>query len=233
MIVWLASYPRSGNTFLRIVVNRLFGVPTYVVYDVDGVAQRVGGDLIGFQERPAELRQMAEAGEVHLVKTHRQREDDHPAICLVRDGRDSVVSWARLNTPRQPGESPEEVDARFRASVREHILRPGTTGTGNWGRNVLSWLDPPAPQRILLRYEDLVRDPATYALTAMARVAPDLRPIEGAAIPSFAELRRVDDGFFRRGMTGSHRDELPDDLHELFWAQPENVAAMDRLGYSR
>jgi|GEM_PF-4989944 len=26
MIVWLASLPRSGNTFLRILLNRLSGV---------------------------------------------------------------------------------------------------------------------------------------------------------------------------------------------------------------
>ena len=35
VIVWLASYPRSGNTFLRIVLHRLYGVPTYSVYDDD------------------------------------------------------------------------------------------------------------------------------------------------------------------------------------------------------
>lgn len=56
MIVWLASYPRSGNTFRRIVLHRLYGVPTYVVYDVDGVAQQIGPELMGFRERPADLR---------------------------------------------------------------------------------------------------------------------------------------------------------------------------------
>ena len=51
MVVWLASYPRSGNTFLRIVLHRLYGVPTYSVYDDDDpVAQRVGPDL-GFAEK--------------------------------------------------------------------------------------------------------------------------------------------------------------------------------------
>lgn len=233
MIIWLASYPRSGNTFLRIVVNRLFDVPTYVVYDVDGVAQRVGSDLMGFRERPAELGEMAKAREVFLVKTHRQRSDDHPAICLVRDGRDATVSWARLNTPRQDGESREAHEERYRSMLREHITRPGTTGTGNWGRNVLSWLDPPTPTRIVLRYDDLVHAPAATVRAAFASLVPDLRPVEDAVVPSFGELQKVDDGFFRRGTSGSYRDELPDDLHELFWRQPENVDAMARLGWSR
>ena len=33
MIVWLASYPRSGNTFLRVVLHNVYGVATYVRYD--------------------------------------------------------------------------------------------------------------------------------------------------------------------------------------------------------
>ncbi len=54
MIVWLASYPRSGNTFLRLVLHRLFGVPTYSVYeDDDPVAQRVGPELVGYRHELA------------------------------------------------------------------------------------------------------------------------------------------------------------------------------------
>jgi hypothetical protein len=34
---------------------------------------------------------------VHFVKTHKRRKGDgSPAICLVRDGRDALVSRARL-----------------------------------------------------------------------------------------------------------------------------------------
>ena len=36
MIVWVGSFPRSGNTFLRIVLNRVYSVRTSVVYDFDG-----------------------------------------------------------------------------------------------------------------------------------------------------------------------------------------------------
>jgi len=33
MIVWLASYPRSGNTALRVLLNRVFGLETLSLYD--------------------------------------------------------------------------------------------------------------------------------------------------------------------------------------------------------
>jgi hypothetical protein len=62
MIVWLASFPRSGNTFLRIVLHRLYGVRTSTVYDVDGVAERLGKDLIGFTDRSGSLSDMALLG---------------------------------------------------------------------------------------------------------------------------------------------------------------------------
>lgn len=42
----------------------------------------------------------------------------------------------------------------------------------------------------------------------------------------------VDPLFFRRSVIGTHRNELPDDLHSLFWSRPENRDAMSLLGYT-
>jgi hypothetical protein len=67
----------------------------------------------------------------------------------------------------------------------------------------------------------------------MTCLVPDLWALPDVHIPSFAELQRADDRFFRRGHTATHRDELPDELHELFWSQPDNKAAMQLLGYNR
>ncbi len=225
MIVWVASYPRSGNTFLRIVLNRLYAIRTSVAYDVDGVAERVGGALIGFEERPASYAALRASDQTYFIKTHRQRDADidvaDPAICLVRDGRDALVSWARMNSEADP--------SQFEPQLRAMIARRGARGTGGWGDNVLSWLRPPAAHRVVLRYGDLVADPRRVVQGALAIVAPAVRPAHGAEVPSFAELREVDDRFFRRGESGSHRDELPDEIQALFWARPENAAAMELL----
>ncbi|WP_285684934.1 hypothetical protein [Actinoplanes sp. NBRC 103695] len=64
-------------------------------------------------------------------------------------------------------------------------------------------------------------------------MAPALGLRPDAAIPSLDELRGQDDLFFRRGRTGSHQDELPVELHQLFWSRVDNQAAMDLLGYPR
>ena len=115
MIVWIASFPRSGNTFLRIVMNRLYGVRTSVVYGFDGVADRLGPSLVGFEERPGTFAAMRESPDIYLVKTHRPRDeqilDGGKAICLVRDGRDCLVSWARQRTEDDPRRFTEELRA--------------------------------------------------------------------------------------------------------------------------
>lgn len=228
MIVWVSSFPRSGNTFLRILLHRLYIVRTSVVYDVDGVATRLGAALVGFEERPAAIRAMRADKQVHFVKTHRQRDDDvdesDRAICLVRDGRDSLVSWARLNS--------EGKGREFETELRAMINRKDTVGTGSWGQNVLSWLLPPVPHRVMLRYEDLAREPRASVERVMAELLlPGITPRADVGIPSFEDLHAIDPGFFRRGQAGTHLDELSDDLHQLFWSRPDNRAAMTLLGY--
>jgi hypothetical protein len=89
------------------------------------------------------------------------------------------------------------------------------------------------PHRIVLRYEDLVSDPRAAVTPIIAAVAPALGLRPNAAIPSPDELRRHDDRFFRRGRTGSHHDELPAGLHQLFWSRTDNEAAMTLLGYPK
>lgn len=233
MIVWLASFPRSGNTFFRIALHRRYRVPTYVVYDVDGVAAQIGADLMDARDRPGGFEQMRDAAEVYFVKTHRRRDDpviaaEDRAICLVRDGRDCVVSWARLWSAEHAGERGYE--DRFAEQARTMITRT-TGGTGGWGQNVLSWHRSSAPAPIWVRFEDLIANPQAAVDAAVSEAAPGLVPDPDAELPTFGELRAREPGFFRSGTTGTHRTELPEALHDLFWDQPDNATAMRLNGY--
>jgi len=107
-----------------------------------------------------------------------------------------------------------------------------TMSSGTWGGNVLSWLRDDAAPLVVLKYEDLIVNPRMAAERAISSRLPDLCPNTDACIPSFGELHDIDPWFFRRGVAGSHSDEMSDELHELFWAQPENATAMRQLGYS-
>jgi Sulfotransferase domain len=232
MIVWIASYPRSGNTFLRAVLHALYSVPTYSIYDDDDpVAQRVGPELVGYRRKPNDRALMADSSEVYLVKTHKRRKiDGYRAIYLVRDGRDAVVSHARLRASMGNGSGAPP----FVTLLREEITRPyidGQPSSGTWGGNVLSWLDMMEVPVAVLKYEHLIADPVEAVKCTVSSLTLDLVPNADAVVPFFADLHSVDPEFFRRGVAGSYRDEMPDKLHDLFWAQPENVAAMRALGY--
>lgn len=232
MIIWLASYPRSGNTFLRVVLHRHYGVPTYSVYDDDDpVAQRIGPALVGYRPKPVDRTEMVQSPDPFFVKTHKRRKADrHPAICLVRDGRDAVVSHARLRASSAADES----HPTFDQILREEITRafaPEQPSSGTWGGNVLSWLDHGDRPLAVIRYEELIADPGPVVERAVSSLVPELMPKRDAPIPSFDELHSIDAAFFRRGKSQSHRDEMSAELEELFWSQPENAAAMARLGY--
>jgi hypothetical protein len=98
VIVWLASHPGSGIAFARIALHYLFGISSRTVYSIaDDVATIQ--PFIGQLPSEISLPEMAAAPEHFFVKTHElPGEDDWPAVYLVRDGRDAVVT-----RPRQPG----------------------------------------------------------------------------------------------------------------------------------
>lgn len=155
MIVWLASYPRSGNTFMRMVIGQIYGRGSRTVYPVDGVRARLGGELVATEQGDMSTEKARASSDVHFVKTHRRRAldvaDDDRAIYLVRDGRDAVVSFARQRAELCP--------ARYRDELRA-LLDRHDGGTASWGQNVLSWRPDDGSARaarvVVVRFEELI-----------------------------------------------------------------------------
>src|ERR1700690_3698791 len=76
MIVWLASYPRSGNTMLRAMLRQAFGLKSYSMYDDPtdigmnpAVGKQVGHQSLGTSFEEFYLREMS-SNKLTLVKTH-------------------------------------------------------------------------------------------------------------------------------------------------------------------
>jgi len=94
VIVWVASYPRSGTTFARIPLHYLVGISRRTVYPIANDVRTIQ-PVIGQLPSEISLPEMAAAPEHFFVKTHElPGEDDWPAIYLVRDGRDALLSDA-------------------------------------------------------------------------------------------------------------------------------------------
>jgi hypothetical protein len=227
MLLWLASYPRSGNTFLRILLRQRYAVRSVCTeFDREAPPPRtirksaiLTPDYVSAEDPVVP--------DVTGLKTHALPANaTDPAVYVVRDGRDSLISYAHFALTQVKGLSLDEISpGQVANKVRELILFP-RLNYGTWSQNVEAWTQ--RPNTIVLRFEELVARPGAVGDRAIGELGLNLR-IVSEAIPSFEELHRASGVFFRRGATGTWPEIFSRDLHALFWKH--NGAVMERLGY--
>lgn len=242
MLVWLASFPRSGNTFVRILLKNLYGQESRSLYRDDPAS------VFPHKDNPCQccdlnrsLDELRNSPQLHFVKTHELPDDDSPAILLVRDGRDAMVSYAHFIQDygvieRSPiGEFVAELKARGEETLLgrgrfEQVLRRVIERRYvDWSAIFQQWSTRRAPS-VQLRFEDLIAQPVMSVEKSLASLGIALSRAE-SAVPSFAELHASDPKFFRAGRTGQWRNEMNAETEELFWR--EHGAAMRHAGYRR
>jgi Sulfotransferase domain len=144
--VWLASYPRSGNTYLRSILWTCFGLPTGSVYPDDLRGDLAVSQQVGHFEAAAHGQFSADFLRLPLVKTHERPFDDQKAIYIVRNGRDCCRSL--LEFYRADGQRDVNLDDII---VGQHYF-------GSWSGHFRAW-DPEArPNTLFLRFEELTQD---------------------------------------------------------------------------
>lgn len=221
-IVWLASYPKSGNTWLRAFLANLIAdrhaplplseLPRYCEDEAlpehfSALAGRPSAEL-DFGEisalRPLVHARIAErhAGTV-LVKTHNRSAsiDGYPthnpdvgaaAIYLVRNPLDVAVSM----TEHFGLTLDEAIDylAAENAGTLNDALYVGQS-LGSWSQHVQGWADQAGPRLLVLRYEDMLEKPGKTLAKAAKLVAPtaDAARIDRAMRhASFRELAQLE-----------------------------------------
>jgi hypothetical protein len=211
MLVWLASYPRSGNTLLRTIFRNAFGIKTYSIYDENeakvfdaqsGVTEMVGHANFG-SSPDAFLAEARRSAEPVLVKTH-----DPPsgagadrAIYVVRDGRAACVSyWHFMN------------ELVKRPTTFDEVIH-GQIFPGSWTQHLAAWSPRRRPDTLLLRYEDLTGD-VEAAIAAIERFLGI--PRQRGFDVTFAEMHKAFPTFFRAGNNASNIREMDARLLELF-----------------
>ena len=187
-LVWLASYPKSGNTWLRVFLHNFLLQPETphsinALTDISVVEcaavyfGQPGTSLAprdAQQARPAVHQKLTalHPGPV-FVKTHNANLVSHDvplctpavtagAIYVVRDPRDVVVSYSAYT-----GRDLDEIVgfmADPRAAIRGTELQVFEL-LSSWSAHALSWVG--SQNRLLLRYEDLLANPEA----AFGRVA--------------------------------------------------------------
>jgi len=231
MIIWLASYPRSGNTYFRVLLKHYYGIRSSSIYN----DKRFAGipalaEVVGYEPPPMSLPEMTASDIAFFVKTHELHADHSPAIYLVRDGRDALVSYAHFiwtYEEKQSVEIPRQALHRIL-----HDLIAYNDSFGGWGPHVLAWTERVAPTAIV-KFEDLVSSPEPLALVSGALGTSGYghgAMIPAGRSPSFDDLRTYRPEFFRRGKIGGWKDDISPDLHQLFWEK--HGEAMQRMGYT-
>ena len=226
MLIWLASFPRSGNTMVRVYLTEIYGFRCRSLYDESASDGQSSMERLLIAEPPvaeADVTDLVRNPAPIFVKTHGPPTDALPALAIVRDGRDALVSYAHFVRSFEPGyaeRSSFEDVLRLLVASKEHF--------GGWSANVLAWKRRPGESTSIVRFEDLLQSPRATLETALMDLGIESREAGDASI-DFDDLQRVWPKFFRRGQAGAWRDEMPNHVHELFWQHHRE--AMEALGY--
>jgi hypothetical protein len=200
MLVWLASYPRSGNTLLRQVLKTCFDLssceglePVPANFrEPDGIRDEFYGAYF-VEGDPEEFYRRARTGsELVLIKSHQLPRDDAKAVYVVRDGRLALRSYVKFQDTYHPGTS----------SFEKLLL--GDHPYGEWSSHFRAWCEVRGGQTLLVRFEELV-DADTRLLARLAEFLGLPGPLRPWVNPQ-AELQRRDPAFFGRGSREWSRD---------------------------
>jgi hypothetical protein len=221
MLLWIASYPRSGNRFFRWVARHRYGFPERA---------KLAAPPETAPDYPllSTLENVIDTPQTVMVKTHEFPDDDtYPAVYVLRDGRDAMVSYTHfvltiVNPPASGKVTPE----LFRSTMWK-LLNEKRSPYGSWAENVLAWNKRPGV--VTIRYEDLVLDPGRVVDRTLAAVGCHAKRISDS-VPTFESMKKEDAKLVRRGQPGSWRDEFPPELLPLFWQR--NGRVMYQFGYT-
>jgi hypothetical protein len=173
MIVWLASYPRSGNTLLRQVLKRCFDLTSCEGLETlpstfrkpDEVQKEHFGAYFADGDPEAFYYRARSGPDVVCIKTHQPPRDAARAIYVFRDGRLALESYVRFQEMHHPGASTFES-----LVVGQHVY-------GDWTRHYRTWSRADRGPTLFVRFEDLVKADAALLgrIGAFIGIGPPLR----------------------------------------------------------
>jgi len=186
MIVWIASFPKSGNTWLRaFLCSYIYMNPDDKNFDFELFKnilrfpstkqyKDIGVEPKNFEELAKHWidvqKKINSNNKINFLKTHNaygglknfeftDKKNTIGAIYLVRDPRDVLVSYAR------------HLEISINKTL-ELVLEDNHTGwlnqykkdvigeiRGNWAQNYNSWKNFYLAEKIIIKYEDLISDP--------------------------------------------------------------------------
>lgn len=196
-IVWLTSYPRSGNTWLRFLIQAYLRGGA-------AVSASLNADLPDLHRKGVVIN--PDAAERVLVKTHFPWSPRHPYagqtsafIYILRHPKDVLLSF--LSYRKLGGVLAADDPSVDRPYAEQFIRGLGDEvwikgHMGNWPQHIASWLARPAHPHTVVKYEDLLAEPQRAMRPVLELLG---QPVDtarlGAAIEAcrFDALRRMEE----------------------------------------
>ena len=222
-IIWLASYPKSGNTWMRAFLHNLFRDPDEA-YDINKITDLSISDSSIDWYRAQDKRDWAEWSAVDVarmrrgaqlamcrlkpddvfVKTHNasvvflgypmmHQDLTAGAIYIVRNPLDVCISLSHHYGTDLDTTIDILADPSIGSKTNDKIVYEVHK---SWSIHVDSWTNPPRPGLAVLRYEDMLNNPIkTFGgLTQFLGLNPPRKRLERAIErASFKTLRRQED----------------------------------------
>lgn len=274
-LIWLVSYPKSGNTWLRTLLTnyiRNANEPTNI-NDLDGrsivVSRYHFDETIGIESsdlthdeieyyRPQFCREVAASNDdLAFIKVHdayTQNRVGKPlfppdvtkgVIYLVRNPLDIVASYAHHSR-----KSVDEIIDLMVCDNHGFDLKNTTISSTlpvrllSWSNHICSWLDVAEPHLLVVRYEDLLINPAHFFSEVLQfsgikiyteRLGRAITLSNFSALRTqekkhgFSERQPTAKSFFRKGRSEGWKNELTNIQIERVVNQHGNM--MDKFGY--
>ena len=215
MLVWLASYPRSGNTYARVLLNKCLGLKTYSIHEGDDYNQETVAELIGHSHAANSMALLQEARNtenIFIVKTHHAPQSDEAAIYIVRDGRAATISFHHFC-----------LDMGLEISIEQLI--DGVQKIGSWSSHIAAWAPLERQNTLLVKYERLISEPRETITEISKFLGVSLT---GQCDVSFEELNAMAPTIFRAGANEKNIMEMEPHIGKFF---ASHGAAMVGLKY--
>jgi hypothetical protein len=222
-ILWLASYPKSGNTWLRAFLHNLLRNPSDP-YDINKLTEFTLGDSRAdwyqtFDPKPIEQWTKEDVQRIR-PKVHEAMTRAHPDTVFVKTHNALIESRGvpmismeytagAIYVVRNPLDVVISHSSHFGVGVDESIRLTALEGLegendgrfvyehhGSWSKNVKSWTQAPHPGLLVVRYEDMLETPnETFGrIAAYLGLKPDRQRLHRAIrLSSFRALRQQEE----------------------------------------
>ena len=194
MIIWLASYPKSGNTLLRSMLTAYFyskdGIfnfellkninqfPNQTLFKNLGIDVNNELEVIKNYIKAQEWINKRSGRSINFIKTHSSLNDINGhrftnlkntlgAIYIIRDPRDIIRSYANHSSISKE-EAQNRILENRTLGGKKDTKNKTVIHTGSWSTNFKSWREfKKINKYLLIKFEDLISEPEKTFITIL------------------------------------------------------------------